>query len=109
MDMLQHMRGGDVGHVEGRVLAQQHDVEFRQVDHLGGAEAEVVALLAPELHRLGAGHHLAVAEDQVGRRVVPQRMAAPLGLQAHDESRIAVDVDGRYMVHLDGDAELHGD
>ena len=31
MDALQDMRGGDVGHVEGRVLAHQHDIGVRQV------------------------------------------------------------------------------
>jgi len=73
----------------------------------GLAKREMIALLAAQLHRLRPGHHLAVAEDQVGRRVVPQRVAAAFGLQPQDERRIAVDVDGRHMVHLDGDAELH--
>jgi hypothetical protein len=67
----------------------------------------MVALLAAQLHRLGAGQHLAIAEDQVGRRVVPDGMAAPLGLQAEHEGRIAIDVDARHMVHLDGDVQLH--
>jgi hypothetical protein len=68
----------------------------------------VVALLAAQVHGLRAGHHLAVAEDQVGWRVVPDRIAALLGFQAQHEGRIAVDVDRRDMVHLDGDVELHG-
>jgi hypothetical protein len=93
MDVLQHMRRGDVRHVEGRVLAQQHDVEGRQVEHLGLAQREVIALLAAQLQRLGARQHLAVAEDQLGRRVVPHRVAPPLGLQPQHEGRIAVDVD----------------
>ena len=107
MDVLQQMRRRDVRHVERRILAQQDDVERRQVEHLGRTQGEVVALLAPELHRLGARHHLAVAEDQLGRRVVPDVIAAPLGLEPQHEGRIAIDVDGRHMVHLDGDLELH--
>ena len=34
MDVLQQMGGGDVGHVEGRVLAHQDDVHGRQIDRL---------------------------------------------------------------------------
>jgi len=77
-------------------------------ERLGSAQCEVVTLLAPELHRLGARRHFAVAEAEFGRRVVPHGVAAPLGLEPQHEGRIAIDVDGRHMVHLDGDVELHG-
>ena len=39
MDALEEMRRGDVGHVEGRVLAQQHHVEAGQVGELRRARA----------------------------------------------------------------------
>jgi hypothetical protein len=32
VDPLQQVRGGDVGHVEGRILAQQNHVDAREVD-----------------------------------------------------------------------------
>ncbi len=44
MDALEQMRGGDIGHVEGRILAQQDDVHGREVDALRRAEGEMVAL-----------------------------------------------------------------
>ena len=31
MDALEQMGGGDIGEIEGRVLAQQHHVEFGQL------------------------------------------------------------------------------
>ena len=34
MDALQDMRGGDVGHVERRVLPHQHDIGLRQIETL---------------------------------------------------------------------------
>ena len=44
VDALEEMGRGDVAHVEGRVLAEQHHVEGREVGGLGVAEREVVAL-----------------------------------------------------------------
>ena len=38
------MRRGDVGHVEGRVLAHQDDIEAGEVELLEVAEAVVVAV-----------------------------------------------------------------
>jgi hypothetical protein len=67
----------------------------------------MVALLTPQLHRLDPRHHLAIAKDQRRRRVVIERIAATLRLETEHEGRIALDIDGRHMVHLDGDGELH--
>ena len=39
VDALEQMRRGDVGHVEGRVLAQQHHVEAGEVGKLRRARA----------------------------------------------------------------------
>ena len=38
------MGRGDIGEVEGRILAQQHDVHFGEIDCMGLAEVEMVAL-----------------------------------------------------------------
>ena len=83
------MRGGDVAHVEGRVLAQQHHVEGRQVGRLGGAERVVVALDVADLDRLDPRLDPAVAQRQpVGRVVVERdaRAAAASSIRAKVES-----------------------
>ena len=49
MDALQQVRGGDVGHVERRVLAQQDGVELGEVHRARIGEPVVVAGLV--LHR----------------------------------------------------------
>ena len=38
MNVLEQMRGGDVVHVEGRILAHEHDVEAAEV-HMRSAPA----------------------------------------------------------------------
>ncbi len=43
VDALKHMRGGNIGHVERRVLAQQDDVEIGKRGPLGFAQGEMVA------------------------------------------------------------------
>jgi len=103
MDALEQVRRGDVGHVEGRVLAQQHHVHGGQIDTLGRAERVVIALDVAQLHRLDGGVDLAVAQAQAVRRVVEEPVAAALRLETHGEGGIARDVDGRHMVHLDRD------
>ena len=107
MDALEDVRGGDVVHVEGRVLAEQDHVHFRQVGAHRLAEREMVALLVAQLHRLDAREHLAVAQRQPVGRVVEQRVAAPLRLQRQREAGVAGDRDRRNMVHLHGDLERH--
>jgi hypothetical protein len=107
MDALEDMRGGDVVHVEGRVLAQQHHVHPRQVLALLLAEREMAALLVLHRHRLDAGEDLAVHHGEPVGRVVEERVPAPLRFQHQRESRVAGDVDGRDVIHLDGDFERH--
>ena len=43
VDMLKQMGGGNVRHVEGRVLAHQDNVHIGQIDRLAGAQMGVVA------------------------------------------------------------------
>ena len=61
---LEQMRRRDVGHVEGRVLAHQHDVEPGQIEFLELAEAVVIAVLAEHFERPAAGVEAAVAQGQ---------------------------------------------
>ena len=107
MNALQNMRGGDVVHVEGRVLAQQDHVHFGEIGPHGLAEREMVALDVTHLHFLDAGENLAVAQRQPVRRVVIQLVTTPLRFQGEREGSVAGDVDGRYVVHLDSDFEGH--
>ena len=103
VDALQHVGRRDIGHVEWRVLTEQNDIHGRQVDALRRTEGEVVALGVAQLHRFGSGIDLAVTQRQSLGRIMEKPVAPRLRLQAHGESRIACDVDGRDMVHLDRD------
>ncbi len=55
VDALENVRVGDVGHVEGRILPQQHDVQFGQVRDIRLAEREVVAGFVAYRQRLDRG------------------------------------------------------
>jgi hypothetical protein len=108
MDHLQEMGGGDVGHVEGRVLAHQDHVDGRQVEQGFRAQAGVIARLPAHLQGPGPGIDPPVPEAQVLGQVVVQAMAAALGLQGQHEAAVGIDVDRLDRVHLDGDGEAHG-
>ena len=115
VDVLEDVGGADVGHVEGRVLAHQHHVHACQVDGLRLAGVEVGAGLAA--HGDGAGEAgdavrgaagrlaAAFAQGEVAHFVVPERMAAGLGLEHQGEGAVAFDVDGFQRVHLDRDVQ----
>ena len=107
MHVLQHVRRRDVGHVEGRVLAHQHDIDAGEVERLRGPERRVVAALATHLQRPGAGDEASLAEGQVLDEVVPEHVATALRRLGEGEGRIRVDVDPLDGVHLDRDGERH--
>ena len=121
MDVLEQMGGGDVGHVERRILAHQHHVHRGEIEQHGFAERVVRAALAFDGDRADAGEQAflaafaltpdAFAQRQVADLVVPQRVAATLGLQHQRERGIGVDVDVFDRVHLHRDLQLarHGD
>ncbi len=56
VDRLQHVGGGDVAHVEGRVLAHEDHVLRGEVDRPACAERGVVALLVAHRHALARWH-----------------------------------------------------
>ena len=85
MDALQEMRGGDVGHVEGRVLAEMHHVEFRQVLFALMREPIVRAGLVLDREAVAERDELAVAEREVVRRVIEHVVAAPLRFEQESE------------------------
>ncbi|MNL80755.1 hypothetical protein D3C87_2076830 [compost metagenome] len=79
------MGGGDVGHVEGRVLAQKDHVHGRKIEPFRLAEREVVALDVAQRHLLRRRENLAVAQRQLLRGIVEEPVAAGLCLKAHRE------------------------
>ena len=54
LDMLQHVRRGDVGHVERRILPHQHDIHAAQVDRLASLELVMRPVPARHLHLVPA-------------------------------------------------------
>ncbi len=108
MDALEHMRGGDVVHVEGRVLPEQDHVHLLEVGADRLAEGEMVALLVAHRHLLDAGENLAAEHGQPVGRIVEKRVAAALRLQRQREAGVAGNRHGRDVVHLDGDFQRHG-
>ena len=58
------MRRGDVGHVERRVLAHQHDVDPGEVEFLEGAELVVIAVAPDNFELPAAGIEPPVAQSQ---------------------------------------------
>ncbi len=82
---LQQVAGGDVGHVEGRILAHQDNVHGGEVHFREVAEDVVGAALALDGDGAGAGEQAvlaafalaldAFAEGKVVDLVVPERVA----------------------------------
>ena len=107
MDMLQQMGGGDVRHVERRILAHQHDVHGRQIDRLDRSQRGMVAVHPAHRQRPRARGQPPVAEGQVRHEIVPERMAARLRRLGEGEGRVGIDGDAFDRIHLDGDGELH--
>jgi hypothetical protein len=107
VDHLQEVGGGDIAHVEGRVLAQPDDIVVAKVDLGFGAIADVVAKLAPDFYRPAARHDPALDEGQPVRSVEEQMMPARLRLKRDAEGRIGVDVDRPDRVHLQGYLQGH--
>ena len=107
MDRLQHVGGGDVAHVEGRVLAHEDHVIGTQIGAAFLAQREVIAGLVAHSNVATRGIQPAARQCQRPGLVVKQLMAAGLRLQHHGEGRVAPDVDRLDGVHLDGDLEGH--
>ena len=109
VNALEQMRRRDVGHVEGRILAQQHHVAVRQI--LGARLRHLVvgADLVDDLKRLAARQQAVAMQGEVGRGVVEEVVAPFLRLQQDRERGIAADVDPLDRVHLTGNAQGHWD
>ena len=81
MDALEQVGAGHISEVEGRVLAQQHHVEFGERHPPRLLQREVIALDVAHAQGLHAGEHFAVEQRQPVGRVIGQRVAALLRFQ----------------------------
>ena len=108
VDAVEDVGGGDVAHVEGRVLAQPDHVLARRGRWWPRAQREVVALPAAHLDRPAAGGDPALVERQPVGGVVEQPVPARLRLLHDPEGGIGGDVDPLDRIHLDGDVQGHG-
>ena len=99
--MLEDVRRSDVGHIEGRVLAHQDDIDPCQIQRLGRSHREVIADLAAHLERSCLGDSAAIAQGQILGQIMVQAVPAGLRLQRQSEGGIAIDIDGVDRIHLD--------
>ena len=102
------MAGGDVAHVEGRILAHQDDVDVLlevQRDRL----AEQARGFAHPLHagRAGPGGHAAFGPGEVARAIDEQPIPARLRRLGERKARVTVDIDPLQRIHLNGYAQCH--
>ena len=101
------MGGGDIGHVEGRVLTHQHDIDAAEVQDLPRAQREMIAVDPAHRQRTGMGDDRTVPETEIVRQIMEQRMTAPRGFQRQRKGAVAVDVDCIDRIHLDRDGKAH--
>ena len=81
-------------------MAHQDDIGIHgEVDRLGWPQGEMVSLVLSERKRPCPGGDAAVAEAQMLRQVVKERMATPLGFHGEGEGAVRVDVDVLDRVH----------
>ena len=106
--MFEQMGGGDIGHVERRVLAHQHHVDGGEIERGDIAESEVIAVHSAQVERPRPRHHPALVERQIAGEIVKQGMAAGARLERQREGRVGVDIDRLDRVHLNGDGERGG-
>ncbi len=108
LDPLEQMGGGDVGEVERRILAHQHDVDVAaEIDDRRLAELEMGALDPLHRHRPGHRPQPPVRPAQILDRIIKEPMPARLRCEHDREGRIARDIDGLQRIHLDGDGKAH--
>ena len=99
----------DIGEVERRILAQQHDVDAGEIDEPRLAEA---SRGRPRRPCTVSGSAIVATREPVEPQpiggVMEQAMAARLRLEQQREGRIAGDADALDRVHLHGDGQGHG-
>ncbi len=107
VNVLQNVCRRDVAHVEGRVLAHEHDVEGGKIEGLLGPEREMIAAGRAHAQGARAGADAVFPHGEVARQVIVQLVPARLGLERQGEGRVRGDVDPLDGVHLDRDRKRH--
>jgi len=107
MQPLQNMGGGDIGHVERRVLAHQHHIRRRQVVNELFAQGEMIAFHCAHIQRPDPRRHLVFAEGKIAGAVIEDAVATLLRFQQQGERGIAADVNFLDWVHLDRNGQCH--
>ena len=85
MNVIQNVGGGDIRHVEGRVLAEMDHIEFFQGEHLRRAQLEMRAVHVFHPKLVALRKDAAVAHEQLVRRVIEYAMPAILRFQHQRE------------------------
>ena len=88
-------------------MAQQHDVEFRELRPPQFIQGKMVAGLIAHAERLDMGEHAAIEQGQPVRRVISKLVAAFLCFQQKGEGRVALDIDPLDRIHLHRDFKAH--
>ena len=102
------MGRGDIGEVERRILAHQHDIDVAtEIEPALLEHGEMAIVAAPHRNASGRRRQPAVAVGQVAGGIMPELMAARLARQHDREGRIAGDIDRFERIHLDRDLERH--
>ena len=83
--MVQHVGGGDVAHVEGRILAHEDHVKLAEADALFLAKREIIRQFIAHPDRMARGRKNARRQRQGSRLVVEQRVAARLAPPASSQ------------------------
>ena len=108
VDALEKVGGGDVGHVEGRILPHQNHIHFGQVAGFHRPHLAVIALHGLNHGATASGKDPLAKLGQVFGLIDPQAVTARLSLHHHHEAGVGGDVDPLDGVHLDGDLQAHG-
>ena len=104
MDHVQQMSGGDVAHVERRILPQPDHIDLGKIQVLHRTKCHVVAGNPLQGCRLRLRHHTPFAVAKLVGRVDEHLMPARLRFQCNAETAVTVDIDGFDRVHLKGNA-----
>ena len=109
MNGFEHVRGGDVVHVEGRILAHVHHVITSRDRRAAFRPAlrDCPARRAPRRPGQWPTERRAIKGERIGV-IAEDLVAAGLRFEHQREGRIALDGDALDGVHLEGGLESHG-
>ena len=108
-DAFEHVGGGDIAHVERRILPHQHNIDIlAEIEPLLLAAGEVIALDPLHRHREGMGEQAVLLVEREAFDVIfIDRIAARLRAQHQRKGTVACNIDPVDRVHLDRNAQGH--